>query len=47
VGRTTSTIYGLNIRYDYCFTVAAVWSADVIAPSIQTCTNRLPPPSAR
>ena len=31
VGRTTSTIYGLNVRYDYCFTVAAVWSADVIA----------------
>jgi hypothetical protein len=47
VGRTTSTIYGLNIRYDYCFTVAAVWSADVIAPSIRTCTNRLPPPSVR
>jgi hypothetical protein len=47
VGRTTATIYGLNIRYDYCFTVAAVWSADVIAPSIRTCTNRLPPPSAR
>jgi hypothetical protein len=47
VGRTTSTIYGLNVRYDYCFTVAAVWSADVIAPSIRTCTNRLPSPSAR
>jgi hypothetical protein len=47
VGRTTSTIYGLNVRYDYCFTVAAVWSADVIAPSIRTCTNRLPTPSAR
>jgi len=47
VGRTSSTIYGLNIRYDYCFTVAAVWSADVIAPSIRTCTNRLPSPSAR
>jgi hypothetical protein len=47
VGRTTSTIYGLNIRYDYCFTVAAVWSADMIAPSIRTCTNRLSPPSAR
>jgi hypothetical protein len=47
VGRTTSTLYGLNVRYDYCFTVAAVWSADVIAPSIRTCTNRLPTPSAR
>jgi hypothetical protein len=40
-GRTTSTIYGLNDRYDYCFTVAAVWSAEAIVPSIQTCTRRL------
>lgn len=39
-GRTTQTIYGLNIRYNYCFTVAAVWSADLIEPSDQTCTKR-------
>jgi hypothetical protein len=40
-GRTTVTIYGLNTGYDYCFTVAAVYSADVIAPSMRTCTRRL------
>ncbi len=40
-GRTTSTIYGLNDRYDYCFTVAAVWSSDMIVPSMRTCTHRL------
>jgi hypothetical protein len=40
-GRTTSTIYGLNARFDYCFTVAAVWSPDEIASSIRTCTDRL------
>ena len=47
VGRTTSTIYGLNVRYDYCFTVAAVWSAEVIAPSIRACTHRLSTPNSR
>lgn len=41
-GRTSSTIYGLNERYDYCFTVAAVWSSDVIVPSARTCTTRSP-----
>ncbi len=45
-GRTTSTIYGLNDRYDYCFTVAAVWSADTIVPSMRTCTHRLSTVSA-
>jgi hypothetical protein len=39
-GRTTQTIYGLNPRFDYCFTVAAVWSTDLIEPSPQTCTKR-------
>jgi hypothetical protein len=40
-GRTTSTIYGLNDRYDYCFTVAAVWSSEQIETSMRTCTRRL------
>jgi hypothetical protein len=40
-GRTTVTIYGLNTGYDYCFTVAAVYSTDLIAPSMRTCTRRL------
>jgi hypothetical protein len=43
-GRTTSTIYGLNDRLNYCFTVSAVWASDKIAPSMRTCTNR-PTPS--
>ncbi|WP_344077221.1 hypothetical protein [Luedemannella helvata] len=40
-GRTRSTIHGLNTRYDYCFTVAAVYSIDVVARSTQVCTHRL------
>jgi hypothetical protein len=40
-GRTTSTIYGLNVNYNYCYTVTAVWSADMIAPSPRTCTKRV------
>jgi hypothetical protein len=40
-GRTTSTIYGLNVNYNYCYTVTAVWSSEMIAPSIRTCTRRL------
>jgi hypothetical protein len=45
-GHTTSTVHGLNIDYDYCFTVSAVWSADSIQPSIRTCTFRLSTTSA-
>jgi hypothetical protein len=41
VGRTSSTIYGLNINFDYCFTVAAVWSSEVISTSVRACTHRL------
>jgi hypothetical protein len=41
-GRTTSTIYGLNEGFNYCFTVSAVWGSDKITPSIRTCTSRLP-----
>jgi len=40
-GRASSTIYGLNINFDYCFTVAAVWSSEVISTSVRTCTHRL------
>jgi hypothetical protein len=40
-GQTTSTIYGLNVNYNYCFTVSAVWSSDNIKSSIRTCTYRL------
>ena len=40
-GQTTSTIHGLNVNYNYCFTVSAVWSSENIQPSIRTCTFRL------
>jgi hypothetical protein len=40
-GRTTSTIYGLNDRYDYCFTVTAIYSTTATAPSPRVCTHRL------
>ena len=40
-GQTTSTIYGLNVNYNYCFTVSAVWSSENIQPSIRTCTYPL------
>jgi Tetratricopeptide repeat/Fibronectin type III domain len=40
-GRTTATIYGLRTDTNYCFTVAAVWSADTIMTSPRTCTQRL------
>jgi hypothetical protein len=39
-GQTTITIYGLNENYDYCFTVAAVWSSTMVQESIRTCTSR-------
>jgi len=40
-GRTTSTIYGLSSRFNYCFTINAVYSTDVVASSMRTCTRRL------
>ncbi len=40
-GQTTSTIHGLNVNENYCFTVSAVWSSDNIQVSIRTCTFRL------
>jgi hypothetical protein len=39
-GMTTKTLYGLNPHYNYCYTVAAVWSSDFIQPSAQICTKR-------
>lgn len=40
-GETTTTIYGLNVNFNYCFTVAAVWSGDLIQESSRTCTARV------
>jgi hypothetical protein len=39
-GHTTQTLYGLNPSYDYCYTVAAVWSTNLIQSSPQVCTKR-------
>ena len=39
-GRTTATVYGLNVNFDYCFTIAVVWSADRIETSEPVCTAR-------
>ncbi len=41
-GRTSATVLGTNPDVDYCFTVAAVWSATVILESTQACTQRVP-----
>jgi hypothetical protein len=40
-GDTTTTLYGLNINFNYCFSVAAVWSADQVQESMHTCTHRV------
>jgi Fibronectin type III domain len=40
-GHTTTTIFGLRTDANYCYTVAAVWSADTIMASPRTCTHRL------
>jgi hypothetical protein len=39
-GKTSHTINGLDAHIDYCFTVVAVYSTDVVATSEQVCTNR-------
>lgn len=39
-GQTTITIYATNPNFQYCFTVAAVWSADVVRESEPACTTR-------
>jgi hypothetical protein len=45
-GHTTQTLYGLNPKYDYCYTVSAVWSTDLVQPSPQICTKRASTPTA-
>jgi hypothetical protein len=42
-GQTTVTIYATNPNFQYCFTVAAVWSADLVRESERTCTTRILP----
>jgi hypothetical protein len=39
-GSTDYVVYGLNERADYCFTVAVVYSADVVAGAPPVCTAR-------
>jgi hypothetical protein len=39
-GTTTLTMYGLDERADYCFTVAVVYSTDSVARSAPVCTSR-------
>jgi hypothetical protein len=39
-GQTLLKLDGLNARLDYCFVVVAVYSADEVATSPQTCTSR-------
>ncbi|WP_246016813.1 fibronectin type III domain-containing protein [Micromonospora pisi] len=39
-GSTSYTVNGLNARVDYCFTVVAVYSTEVVATSEQVCTTR-------
>jgi hypothetical protein len=48
-GQTTYTLNGLNPTLDYCFLVAAVYSADRTVPADPVCTHRRssPPPSAQ
>jgi hypothetical protein len=40
VGTTTATIDGLNPSYDYCFTVAAVFSYNDVRSAPLVCTSR-------
>jgi hypothetical protein len=40
-GRTHSIVYGLNDQHDYCFTVTAIYSTNVVASSTEVCTHRL------
>lgn len=39
-GTDSFVVYGLNRSLDYCFTVAVVWSTEVVARSEQVCTKR-------
>jgi hypothetical protein len=44
-GQTTETIYGLNPSLNYCFTVTAIWSAELTKTSAPVCTNRASTPT--
>jgi hypothetical protein len=39
-GDTTYLVAGLNPRLDYCFSVVAVYSSTLVAPSDLVCTQR-------
>ncbi|GIG67448.1 protein kinase domain-containing protein [Phytomonospora endophytica] len=39
-GTTTATISGLNPAQNYCFTVGALYSVELVAKSNQVCTSR-------
>jgi len=39
-GETSYPVVGLNPRLDYCFSVIAVYSANLVAPSNLVCTQR-------
>lgn len=39
-GSTKHTVNGLSATVDYCFTVVAVYSTEVVATSQQVCTKR-------
>jgi len=45
-GETTYPVVGLNPRLDYCFSVVAVYSTTVVAPSNLVCTQRASKPAA-
>ena len=44
-GETTYPVVGLNPKLDYCFSVVAVYSSTLLAPSTLTCTRRSASPS--
>ena len=41
-GETTYPVVGLNPKLDYCFSVVAVYSTTLLAPSSLVCTRRTP-----
>ena len=44
-GETTYPVVGLNPRLDYCFSVVAVYSSTLVAPSDLVCTQRAGKPA--
>jgi hypothetical protein len=45
-GETTYPVVGLNPKLDYCFSVVAVYSTTLLAPSSLVCTRRTTGPGA-